>query len=761
MATIQNSFQLYDGMSSPLRAMNNALNAVLDSFESLQSASSNAVDSISIEHTRQQLSRVGANINAVENGIHSATQEQEEFNSMLADGVANAGGLQEKIAGLAAGLGIAVGAKSLLDTAVDTKRAGNTLAAQTGARGDDLSQMQNDMKSLYMDNMGESMEDVATSMSTVRQITGQVGETLKNTTSNALLMRDSFDYDVTESVRAVDMMMKKFGLTSEEAYDQIIQGTQKGLNKNGDFLDSLNEYSNQFQKLGLSSTDMMNMFVNGVENGTFSVDKLGDTIKEFSIRALDGSNTTMEGFNALGLDAEDMASKFGEGGESAKKAFQQTILALESLKDPVAQNTAGVNLFGTMWEDLGSKGVFALANMNGEITNTTDNLQQLNDIKYDDAYSALEAMGRTINVSLAEPVGMLANGFQSVFQFITDNWSIIQPILLGLAAAVLIYTVVTKGAAAATKMWAIMHSVLSAVMSAGPLGVVLIVIVGIITAVYAVVAAINKVTGSTISATGIICGSVAFAAAAIGNIVIGLLNGLIQFVWSIFVEPFIGIIEWILNVTTGGFDSFGDGVKNLLGNIISWFLSLGKVVTKIIDAIFGSDWTAGLSSLQDSVLEWGKNENAITLDRNAPDINHSFEYGKAWDAGYDFGEGIDEKLSSFNPNNLFNGEDMIKNYTDTSGNGLYDVTPINQDDTLTGIKDNTDSIKNSVSTSEEDLKYLREIAEKEAVNRFTTAEIKIDMTNNNTINTDNDIDGFTYKLGESLYKQMQVAKEGV
>ena len=169
---------------------------------------------------------------------------------------------------------------------------------------------------------------------------------------------------------------------------------------------------------------------------------------------------------------------------------------------------------------------------------------------------------------------------------------------------------------------------------------------------YGVVAIINKVTGSSISATGLICGAIAVAGAFIGNTVIGLLNALIQYIWAIFVAPFLGIVEWILNVCNGGFNSFGDAVANLIGQIIGWFLNLGKVVT-IIDAIFGTNWTAGLESLQSSVTAWGKNENAITLDKNAPTIDYRFEYGDAWAAGNDFGKGIDAKIGGmFNTGGL-------------------------------------------------------------------------------------------------------------
>lgn len=115
---------------------------------------------------------------------------------------------------------------------------------------------------------------------------------------------------------------------------------------------------------------------------------------------------------------------------------------------------------------------------------------------------------------------------------------------------------------------------------------------------------------------------VAVAGAFVLNCAIGVLNAIIQAIWTIFVAPFLGIVEWILNVCNGGFNSFGDAVANLIGQIIGWFLNLGKVVTTIIDAIFGTDWTSGLESLQSAVTSWGKNENAITLDKNAPTIDY-------------------------------------------------------------------------------------------------------------------------------------------
>lgn len=256
----------------------------------------------------------------------------------------------------------------------------------------------------------------------------------------------------------------------------------------------------------------------------------------------------------------------------------------------------------------------------------------------------------------------------TAINWLANNLSVIGPILLGLGAAFLVFQVAahwTQIAAVATAAYHAVVNLLSigfgvltgntaaasaavftfnSALLASPITWIIMLIAVVIGLLYGVVAIINKVTGSSISATGLICGAIAVAGAFIGNTVIGLLNALIQYIWAIFVAPFLGIVEWILNVCNGGFNSFGDAVANLIGQIIGWFLNLGKVVTTIIDAIFGTNWTAGLESLQSSVTAWGKNENAITLDKNAPTIDYRFEYGDAWAAGNDFGKGIDAKL---------------------------------------------------------------------------------------------------------------------
>lgn len=299
--------------------------------------------------------------------------------------------------------------------------------------------------------------------------------------------------------------------------------------------------------------------------------------------------------------------------------------------------------------------------------------------------------------------------------WLANNIDLVGPIVLGLGAAFGVFLLAanwTNICTAATTALTTAQEMLRAVM-ATTWGLPLIIIALVIGAIYAVTAAVNHFAGTSVSATGIIAGAVLTVAATIGNTVIGLLNGIIQAVWSIFVTPFLGIIEWVLNVTNGGFDSFGGAVANLIGNIISWFLDLGKVVTKIIDAIFGTNWTAGLTSLQDSVLKWGKNENAITLDRNAPTIDYRFNYGDAWNTGYNWGA------------NLFSG-----NGNDAVGAALSGVPYDELSGQLGDIAGSVGSIEKSVKMSDEDIKSLVDVAERRYVNNVNlTAQTPVITVN--------------------------------
>jgi phage-related minor tail protein len=308
--------------------------------------------------------------------------------------------------GIAALGAAAVGAAIIkgISTADELKKSLNGLQAATGSADKVMGDMKESMLELYNQNFGESFEDIGKSMATVAQQTGLVGPELTDLTKAALTMRDTFEFDVNESLRSAKMLSDQFGISGEKAYDLIAQGAQKGLDKNGDLLDTVNEYSVQFKGLGFSSEQMFNMLANGAANGTFSVDKLGDAVKEFGIRSKDGSKTSAEGFQALGLNAQDITAKFAAGGKTATDAFQLVTTKLIEMKDPVAQNAAGVALFGTQFEDLGIKGIAALTNMNGSISLSKNALEDINTVKYDSFGEAITGLGRQFETGLLLPV---------------------------------------------------------------------------------------------------------------------------------------------------------------------------------------------------------------------------------------------------------------------------------------------------------------------------------------------------------------------
>lgn len=296
-------------------------------------------------------------------------------------------------------------AKQAVNFKAEFESAMNTLQVQTGMSSKEMEKYNGIMKEMYNKNYGESFDDIAQSIATVAQNSKEVDPAkIQELTEGALTLRDAFGFEVNETMRVANMLMDQFGISGEEAYNLIAQGAQNGLNKNGDLLDTINEYAVHFKQTGRSAEDFFNMLENGAEEGTFSVDKLGDAWKEFGIRAKDTTNTTTEAYEILGLNADEMREKFAAGGESAKQATDTILTALFSMDDAVKQNQAGVDLFGTMWEDLGADAIKALSDTNGEITTTKNSLEEINKVQYSGFKNELEQLKREFKTSVSEPL---------------------------------------------------------------------------------------------------------------------------------------------------------------------------------------------------------------------------------------------------------------------------------------------------------------------------------------------------------------------
>lgn len=319
----------------------------------------------------------------------------------LAGGTAKAIGTGMLAAGTAV-VGIGV---SAVNSANDLDKAMNQYLASTGESTEETERYKKVMEDIYTNNYGESFEDIGQAMSDVKKNLGDLNDTdLQNVTESAFALRDTFGYEIPESTRAAKSMMDNFGISGDEAMGLIAAGAQNGLDYSGELIDSINEYSVQFAKVGFDADDMFKIFQKGAETGAFNLDKIGDAVKEMSIRVIDGSDTTKEGFETIGLNADEMSKKFAKGGDSAKEAFKQTIDALAKVKDPLAQNTAGVDLFGTMWEDLGPEAVTALADIEDGAYNASDAMGQIKKVKYNDIGAVFEGLKRSVEV-LIIPLG--------------------------------------------------------------------------------------------------------------------------------------------------------------------------------------------------------------------------------------------------------------------------------------------------------------------------------------------------------------------
>lgn len=411
-------------------------------------------------------------------------------------------------------------------------------------------------------------------------------------------------------------------------------------------------------------------------------------------------------------------------------------------------------------------------------------LQRMNEIANSEAFqgfvnNAIEALSMVAGIAL-EIFDLLVG----VAEIVGENWSWLSPIIYGVAGALAVYygwLLLTKGAemamaavhgivavakgimAAATMLvtgatWAETTAQygLNAAMYACPIVWIIVLIIALIALFYAAVAAVNKFAGTSVSATGIICGAFMVALAFIGNIFVAL--------WNLVVDVFVLIYNLVAEVANFIGNVFTDpigAVCRLFFGLADTVLGILQALASAIDAIFGSNLAGSVQGWRDSLGGWvdetfGKGDE-VMAKMNADDMKLGrFEYGAAWDAGYSFGEGIDESIANFDPSSLFDTNvPGAGDYADLSNYGAGLAGDVGD------IAGNTGAIKDSMDITEEDLKYLRDIAEQEAINRFTTAEITIEQTNHNTVSGKMDLDGVVDGLTGAVNEAADIIAEGV
>lgn len=338
-------------------------------------------------------------------------------------------------AGLAAmRTGAIAATKYLADLGGEWQTATNQVAASTGAAGKELEGLRDVMEDVYAANYGDSVADVGDAVAMVNRNMANLDQNgLTAATEGAMALRDAFEYDVAESTRAAEAIRKNFGSSAEEAFSLIAAGAQNGLDYSGELIDTINEYSSQFAKLGFDADGMFNILQAGADGTAWNLDKVGDAIKEFSIRAIDGSDSTVEAFTSLGYNAENIMATFAAGGEGANKAFFDVINTLMAVDDQVERDALGVALFGTMWEDLGTEAMEAMAGASQAAYDTEGALEKINQVKYNDLDSAIQGIGRQMEVALLPAADAVYQSLMDSMPEITEAMEEVSPVIAEIA----------------------------------------------------------------------------------------------------------------------------------------------------------------------------------------------------------------------------------------------------------------------------------------------------------------------------------------
>lgn len=405
--------------------------------------------------TEQQYRDFQREIVATEKKLESLKEEAKDFGSVFAqqakvagDKVKELGGKVEEAGQKMGGISAAAagGLVAAGKTAADNEAAINKYIGATGKAVSETDRYKEVMETIYRNNYGESIEDVADKMRIVSNILGDLpDEQLQSVVEKSYMLEDAYGMDFQENVRGVNALMDQFGITAEQAYELINQGAQKGLNQNQDLTDQIAEYSTYYAKLGFTAEDFFNMMVSGAKDGAYQIDYLNDAMKEFGIRTKDNSTSTNDAYKALGLNVDEVNNKFAQGGDKAQEAFAEVTQAIMAIEDPVKRNEIGVALFGTKFEDLEESAVFAMTNAEKSVNMLGDSVEQTSDTMYggtsakaQEAVRSIQTAFASLGESLLPIIAPIAEKIAELAQKFSELSPIVQKIILvvtGIVAA--------------------------------------------------------------------------------------------------------------------------------------------------------------------------------------------------------------------------------------------------------------------------------------------------------------------------------------
>lgn len=690
------------------------LRGQLDQAVQEQQNLNRAVDNMDVEAANQAYLRLSQTVGNTERYIRDNVDEQGRFNREIEEGTNEANSLMQTIKGAVA----AYATIQTLSTALNLSDQLTTTTARMNLMNDGLQTTQDLQNMIYL-----SAERARGSYQATADAVSKLG----------LMAGDAFGSS-QEIIAFMEQINKQFTIAGTEAAGvdaamlQLTQAMASGVLRG----EELNSIFEQAPTIIQSIADYLDVPIGSIREMAAEGQITADIVKAAMFAAADETN-----------------AKF----ESMPKTFSQ------------------------VWTSFQNTALMAFQPV----------LQRMNEIANSEAFqtfvnNAIEGLSMVAGVAL-EIFDLLVG----VAGLVAENWSWLSPIIYGVAAALAVYygwqlavnaiSAISKGIHIAMAVAQMIHAAatgaltaataaeiaaqngLNAALYACPIVWIIVLIIALIALFYAAVAAVNKFAGTSVSATGIICGAFMVALAFIGNIFVAL--------WNLVVDVFVLIYNLVATVANFIGNVFTDpigAVCRLFFDLADTVLGILQALASAIDAIFGSDLAGSVQGWRDSLGGWvddtfGKGDE-VMAKMNADDMKLGrFEYGEAWDAGYSFGEGIDQSIANFDPSSLF--DTNVPGADDYANLGNYGSGIGGIGSGVDDIAGNTGKIADSMDITEEDLKYLRDIAEQEAVNRFTTAEITIEQTNHNTVSGKMDLDGIVSGLTDAANEAVDKIAEGV
>ena len=737
MASIKSSIELQDNFSGIMMGIVNSVNLGMSAVEDFGRTMSAPVDTASINAARDSISQVSAEVVRYEEALQEVARQQEQFDQKLRQTSQSSGQFQNKLSGMAKKLfGIAAITATIAGAANFAQDCMESFDVQRNAEIQLISVLANRPdENLVAQFEAELAVDTSQAISDINGIQDEVNEVTVTVSARTQAVTAAFD-EITEKASEIQSR----GIYGDEA---MIAAAAEFSTYFSDtdavtmMMDTLTNYAMGMEN-GVSEVDastMVNYATNLGKIVTGSYRAMSDRGFEFSDAQkaiIDGTATQAQIVATLGNEYADLSSDMQKAATITQVINEYWNGLYENMSNTPRGKIIQLNhAWGDLTETIGERLYPYVIQFVDIIQEHWPTIVEI----VDGITEALQVMLNALGWVLEKAIG--------VAQYFIDNWPQIEPIITPIVAALIAYKVAMGIATVAQWLY-------NAAMYACPITWIVLGIALLIGMIYWLVGAINEAQGTSISATAIICGSIMAAIATLWNIIAGVYNFVVDIIDSLW-----NLIALFVNFFGNVFTDPIGSICRLFFGLYDFILSVLEAIASAIDAVFGSDLSSFWATERDNLSKWLDDnfgpENEIVTYANSEDLKlEVLDAGEWFDMGAEFGEGVDETISSFfdDLESFENTDEILKQLGEQ--NGLLD-----------GIGYDTSDISDALEITEEDLKYLRDIAEQETVNRFTTAEIHIEQNNTNNISSSLDLDGVVDGLTDAVNEAVVIIAEGV